>query len=163
MDPVRVMIVDDSLTIRAMFEELLTQYIGIEIAGIAASADEALDMVVRNPPPDVITLDIAMPGINGIQMLPMLNALAPKVPVVMVSSSTKFLSDICDDAFRYGAVACFNKSRLIADGDKLVDLLRAASKGKINRADHRDAATTLPTPTMVAERKDTFVRFVGTV
>ncbi|WP_022682069.1 response regulator [Sphingobium bisphenolivorans] len=59
MKPIRIVVVDDSLTIRAMIETLLERDCRFEVVGIARDGDEAIDLI-RLHKPDVVTLDVAM-------------------------------------------------------------------------------------------------------
>lgn len=68
MKPVRIVVVDDSLTIRAMIETLLERDRRFEVVGIASNGADAIDMI-RLEKPDVVTLDIAMPGKDGMAIL----------------------------------------------------------------------------------------------
>jgi chemotaxis response regulator CheB len=143
MEKIKVLIVDDSLTIRAMFEELLEQDSSFDVVGTAASAEEALGLVHRTLP-DVVALDISMPGTDGMALLDQLQGFWHETAFVMVSSSTTQDAPICKEAFAHGAFACFDKSCLISNKIKLVRLLKEASIGKVTRTAHRDDGTTLP-------------------
>jgi two-component system chemotaxis response regulator CheB len=143
MEKIKVLIVDDSLTIRAMFEELLEQDQSFEVVGTAASAEEAMELVHRTLP-DVVALDISMPGTGGIGLLDQLRGFWHETAFVMVSSSTTPDAPICREAFAHGAFACFDKSSLISNKVKLLRLLKEASAGKVMRSAHRDDGTTLP-------------------
>lgn len=81
---VKVGIVDDSATVRSLFAKVFERAEGIEVVGVAASAFEAREMIV-NSKPDVITLDIEMPQMSGVQFLEKLMRHLP-IPTVMVSS-----------------------------------------------------------------------------
>ncbi|WP_336962217.1 response regulator [Sphingobium aquiterrae] len=145
MEKIKVLIVDDSLTIRAMFEELLERDPGFQVVGTAASAEEAMRLVHRMLP-DVVALDIAMPGTGGMALLDQMRDFWHDTAFVMVSSSTTQDAPICKEAFDRGAFACFDKSYLIANKAKLVCLLKEAATGRVKRAGHRGDGTTLPTP-----------------
>ena len=80
---VKVVVVDDSLTVRSIFQKIFRQQ-GIDVVGTAADPFEAREVIVRTKP-DVITLDIEMPKMNGIAFLEKLMKHMP-MPVVMVSS-----------------------------------------------------------------------------
>lgn len=147
MEKIKVLIVDDSLTIRAMFEALLEQDPSFDVVGVAASVKEALNLVHQTLP-DIVALDIAMPGSDGMALLDQLRGFWHETAFVMVSSSTTQDAPICNEAFAHGAFACFDKACLISNKAKLVRLLKEASAGKLNRLGHRDDGTTLP------ERKD---------
>lgn len=143
MTKVKVLIVDDSVTIRAMFEELLEMDPALEVVGTAADADEARELM-RETLPDVIALDIEMPGLGGLAFLEEIRGFWRKVAVIMVSSSTTRAAPVCEQAFENGAFACFDKSNLVANCAKLARLIKEAAAGEMNRAAHRGAGVTFP-------------------
>lgn len=122
MRTVRVLVIDDSLTIRAILESILGRHPDIEIVGLASDVEEAKHYLQERQP-DVITLDLALPGVDGMAFLAEL-AGRPHAPVVVVSSSTQDKSEQAIAAIKSGAVACFDKSRLVNDADRFVKVLR---------------------------------------
>ena len=132
---ISVLIVDDSLTIRAMVEQVLAREPEIEIVGLAASAEEA-EQVVRARHVDVLTLDIAMPGMDGMAYLDDLMEHHP-IPVVMLSSQTARHSDRWKEALRHGAVACFDKANVLSDAAGLVRTVLNAARAKPKRPSKR--------------------------
>ncbi|MDP2992296.1 MAG: response regulator, partial [Deltaproteobacteria bacterium] len=87
MKKIKVLIVDDSALFRRFLYDLLTQDQALSVVGTAADAREAGDKAAGLRP-DVLTLDVEMPGINGIDFLRKLMQTNP-LPVVMVSSYTE--------------------------------------------------------------------------
>ncbi|MFN3876022.1 MAG: response regulator, partial [Flavobacteriales bacterium] len=83
---VRVLVVDDSLLIRKALARALAEDPAIQVVGMAKDAYEARELIKQHEP-DVITLDVEMPGMNGLTFLRNLMRLHP-MPVVMVSSLT---------------------------------------------------------------------------
>lgn len=132
MKQVRVLVVDDSLTIRAMIEQVLANDPEIEIVGTAADADEAWDRLSRTQP-DVLTLDICMPGLDGLRFLSDVMARQP-TPVVMISSGTEPGRAERDEALRRGAVACFGKSHIISAAPTLANLVKSAGRHRARAA-----------------------------
>jgi chemotaxis response regulator CheB len=86
MDHLRVLIIDDSLTIRAMLEELIEREPGCRVVGMASNAEEARSMIT-DLIPNVVTLDLNMPGIDGMTFLDQLRGVGHP-PIVIVSSAT---------------------------------------------------------------------------
>lgn len=136
MDTLRLLIVDDSLTIRAMVEQLLGTAPGIEIVGMFGSADEAWSFM-KGHKLDVLTLDIAMPGLDGLHFLTEVMAERP-VPVVMLSGRTAKGNAECDEALHRGAVACFDKACIVSEGHRLIRTIRQAARRKVKKVDATD-------------------------
>jgi len=92
MDKIKVLIVDDSALVRQMLSEILNSAPDIEVIGVAHDPIMARDKIkVLNP--DVLTLDVEMPRMDGVTFLKNLMRLRP-MPVVMVSSLTEKGADI---------------------------------------------------------------------
>ena len=107
MKPVRVLVVDDSATMRGLIKAALERDPGVEVVGQAADALEARQAIkVLNP--DVVTLDVEMPNMNGIEFLEKIMRLRP-MPVIMVSSLTTSGGDATIRALEAGAVDCVAK------------------------------------------------------
>lgn len=102
MSKIRVLVVDDSLFMRRMISDLLSQDSEIEVVGTAHNGQHGLQMA-RELKPDVITLDVEMPVMDGITMLQHLMAEQP-TPVVMISSLTKEGADTTLRCLELGAV-----------------------------------------------------------
>lgn len=128
----RVLIVDDSATMRAILSRLLGSQPDIEVIGVAASAMEARGMI-REMNPDVVTLDIEMPGMNGLDFLAKIMELRP-MPVVIVSGITQKGCETTIRALELGAVDCYAKpdgtvhSMLESDGGTLARMVRSAAR-----------------------------------
>lgn len=105
--PIRVVIVDDSALMREMLKDILTHEPGIEVAGVARDAFEARQ-VIKVANPDVVTLDVEMPGMDGLSFLEKIMTLRP-TPVIMISSLTREGSDAAIRALELGAVDCLAK------------------------------------------------------
>ena len=101
--PIRVLIVDDSALVRSLLTDILRAAPGIEVVGVAADAHAAREKI-KQLNPDVLTLDVEMPKMDGITFLRNLMRLRP-MPVVMVSSLTERGADLTLDALALGAVA----------------------------------------------------------
>ena len=103
----RVLIVDDSLTIRRLLRHCLSSDPRLEVVGEAADPIEARALI-KALNPDVLTLDVEMPSMNGIDFLERLMRLRP-MPVVMISTETHRGSAAAVEALSLGAVDCIGK------------------------------------------------------
>src|SRR3546814_16510082 len=109
MKRTRILVVDDSVTIRAMIENVLERDGRMDIVGIASNAERAEHLIAITDP-DVITLDIKMPDMDGLQLLDRIMA-RKRRPVIMLSSLTVLGGRVQAECMTRGADACFNKSR----------------------------------------------------
>lgn len=107
MNDVRVMVVDDSAAMRALFCDILDQAKGIEVVGTARNADDARNQM-EELKPDVLTLDVEMPGMTGMEFLEEIMTTNP-MPVIMLSSITQEGTGTAEKALKLGAVFCFPK------------------------------------------------------
>lgn len=133
---VHVLIIDDSITIRAMMEAMLNNDGEIKVVGEVGSAEEAED-ILRDLSPDVTLLDIQLPGMNGLDFLQEIRHWHLK-PVIMLSSLSSAGAPERVEALRRGAAGSFNKARAIADAPMLVKMIKDAAHGSL-RADTADA------------------------
>ncbi|WP_293967782.1 response regulator [Sphingomonas sp.] len=125
MTKLRVLVVDDSLTIRATLEEILQRGDRCRVVGSAATIEEARALILSQDP-DVITLDLALPGMDGLSFLD--ERKAPHLaPSIVISSSTPPGTPASREAMARGAAACFDKGRLVAEGPRLVRELQLAA------------------------------------
>ncbi|UAK26043.1 protein-glutamate methylesterase/protein-glutamine glutaminase [Sphingomonas nostoxanthinifaciens] len=128
---VRAMVVDDSPTMRVMIARLLDADPDIEVVG-TADCPAAARQKIKDLSPDVITLDVEMPGMNGLDFLDKIMRLRP-MPVVMVSTLTERGADATVRALEIGAFDCYAKpsgslaSAALADGGRLVSLVKQAA------------------------------------
>jgi len=128
MTAVRVMIVDDSVTMRAMLEQVMSADDGCHVVGIAADAETALRLM-KPSWPDVMTPDVTMPGIGGLQFLRDIDG-QRHPPIVVVSSTSKAGTQESAQAIEAGASACFDKADLLADARRFMRVLRKAAQSK---------------------------------
>ncbi len=131
---IRVLIVDDSRMIRDVLTDILKEQPDIQVVGAAADAFEARDMI-RALNPDVITLDVEMPKMNGLEFLDKLMRARP-TPVVMISSFTERGSEITFRALELGAVEFVTKPKLNEQtpddyGRMIADKIRAAKSARL--------------------------------
>ena len=119
-----ILVIDDSLTVRAIIEELLGAQKDMRVVGSAASVSAARALIGRFVP-SIIILDLAMPGVDGFAFLDEL-AGQPHAPVLVVSSHTVAGSPSEAEAIWRGAYACFDKAQLLRQGGRFTKLVRQA-------------------------------------
>lgn len=147
---IKVLCVDDSALIRSLMTEIINSQPDMEVVGTAPDPLVARDMIKRLNP-DVLTLDVEMPRMDGLDFLEKLMRLRP-MPVLMVSSLTERGSEITMRALELGAVDFVTKPKLgIRDGlieysDTIADKLRAASRARLRPAPAPGAAPPAETP-----------------
>ena len=124
---IRVLVVDDSATMRAIIIRALSRDVGIEVVGQASNPIEARE-AIKALNPDVLTLDVEMPQMNGLDFLERLMRLRP-MPVVMVSTLTSRGAEATLRALELGAVECVAKPQLNdhATFDRIASIVRTAA------------------------------------
>lgn len=137
MSKIKVFIVDDSAVVRKIFSEELSKYPDMEVVGVAPDPYVARDKIVRLKP-DVVTLDIEMPRMDGLTFLRKLMKYFP-IPTIIVSSLTPQGGKLTLEAMDIGAVDVIAKpNSAYSVGDmsaQLVEKIRAASRAKIIKKD----------------------------
>lgn len=134
---IRVLVVDDSAVMRALLSNLLNSLADVDVVGTAADAVSAREMI-KTLNPDVLTLDVQMPRMDGLEFLDRLMRLRP-MPVVMVSSFTEAGSEIALRALELGAVDFIGKPRVesargtTAYLEELGEKIRAAKDARLMR------------------------------
>ncbi|MEP6873964.1 MAG: chemotaxis response regulator protein-glutamate methylesterase [Burkholderiales bacterium] len=137
MTKTRVVVVDDSALVRSLLSAIIDRQADMECVGTAADPLVAREMI-RSLNPDVITLDVEMPRMDGIDFLAKLMRLRP-TPVVMVSTLTERGADVTMRALELGAVDFVAKPKVgVADGlrllaDDITDKVRIAAKATLRR------------------------------
>ena len=137
MKKIRVIVVDDSALVRGLLTEIINRQKDMECIGAANDPLIAREMI-RELNPDVITLDIEMPKMDGIDFLARLMRLRP-MPVVMISTLTERGAEITMKALELGAVDFVSKPRIgLADGinelaGQIVEKVRVAASAHIRR------------------------------
>ena len=107
-DPIRILIVDDSRLFRSALEDVLRDLPGIAVAGSVFSGEKAL-AAIRESPPDLVTLDVEMPGMDGLQTLEQIQEFNRSRPgerpvgVIMVSAFTRRGEQVTINALQAGA------------------------------------------------------------
>ena len=152
--PIRVVIVDDSALVRSLLKEIIDRQPDMQCVGVAADPIVARE-TIRNTNPDVITLDVEMPRMDGIDFLAKLMRLRP-TPVVMVSTLTERGAEVTLRALELGAIDFVAKPKVgLSDGlrqlaDDITDKIRTASCARIQRAPATPALTGVPVRPRVA-------------
>lgn len=141
---IRVIVVDDSALVRSLLSEIINRQRDMECIGTANDPLVAREMI-RELDPDVITLDVEMPRMDGIDFLGRLMRLRP-TPVVMISTLTERGAEVTMKALELGAVDFVAKPRVgLASGlndlaAQIVDKIRVAAVAQVRRTPARDAA-----------------------
>lgn len=147
---IKVLIVDDSALIRSVLREIINSQPDLEVVGQAPDPISARDMI-KQLDPDVLTLDVEMPRMNGLEFLEKLMRLRP-MPVIMVSSQTEKGSEVTLKALELGAVDFITKPRMsVADGlneqiAEIGDKIRAAARAHVRRHSIGAAMAVPPQP-----------------
>ena len=146
MAKTRVLVVDDSALVRGLLAEIINRQPDMACVGAASDPLVAREMI-RKLNPDVITLDVEMPRMDGIDFLGKLMRLRP-MPVVMVSTLTEHGASVTLRALELGAVDFVAKPKLgVADGlrrlaEDITDKLRCAARARVRRLPGASASAT---------------------
>lgn len=147
--PTRVLIVDDSPSMRAVLNHILSTDPEIEVVGLAPEPHAARAMI-KELNPDVVTLDIEMPGMDGLSFLEKIMRLRP-MPVVMCSTLTARGAEATIEALRLGAVDCIakptgNPLEIARDGALLRKMVKAAARSSVRLGPSRLAPVAAAQP-----------------
>ncbi|MDT8992923.1 chemotaxis response regulator protein-glutamate methylesterase [Curvibacter sp. APW13] len=144
---IRVVVVDDSALVRSLVSEIINRQTDMECVGVANDPLIAREMI-RELNPDVITLDVEMPKMDGLDFLERLMRLRP-MPVVMLSTLTQRGAEVTMRALELGAIDFVAKPRIgLAEGlrelsSQIVDKIRIANAAHVHRI-ARPAAVSAP-------------------
>lgn len=150
---IKLLIVDDSALVRKLLTEMLSKDSGIEVVGAAADPYAARERI-KQLNPDVITLDVEMPRMDGLTFLENLMRLRP-MPVVMVSSLTQAGADVTLRALELGAVDFVTKPKVDVAGsladyaDELIAKVRIAAVARVQ------ARSSAPRPQLQVNERHT--------
>ncbi|MBB3329722.1 two-component system chemotaxis response regulator CheB [Halomonas campaniensis] len=139
---IRVLCVDDSALIRDLLSEIINSQPDMEVVAVAPDPLVARDLIKRHNP-DVLTLDVEMPRMDGLDFLERLMRLRP-MPVLMVSSLTQAGSEVTLRALELGALDFVAKPSLgirhgmLEYAEEIAEKIRAAARSQPQRARRRD-------------------------
>jgi DNA-binding NarL/FixJ family response regulator len=129
--PVRVFVVDDHTVVRRGLRAYLEMVDDMEVVGEAADGQEALDgiaaLVVAGRPPDVVLMDLLMPGMDGVTATAAITQRYPEMEVVAMTSFTQ--ADLVHGALQAGAAGYLLKD---AEADEVAAAIRAACRGEVH-------------------------------
>jgi len=149
MAKTRVVVVDDSALVRSILTEIINRQPDMECIGAASDPLVAREMI-RTLNPDVITLDVEMPRMDGLDFLSRLMRLRP-MPVVMVSTLTERGAEVTIKALELGAIDFVAKPKIgVAEGIRqlaqdITDKIRVAAKARVHRSSVPVPGGTAPT------------------
>ena len=147
---IKVLIVDDSALMRSVMKEIINSHADLEVVGQAPDPITAREMI-KQLNPDVLTLDVEMPRMNGLEFLEKLMRLRP-MPVLMVSSLTERGNEVTLKALELGAVDFITKPRVgLVDGmnrqiEEIGEKIRTAARARIHRHVVSSAPINAPQP-----------------
>lgn len=158
---VRVLIVDDSAMVRQILTQGLAKDPEIEVVGVASDPYLARDKILQHKP-DVLTLDVEMPRMDGVEFLRKLMPQYP-MPVLMVSSLTEHGKQITLDALEAGAVDFVTKpstnvghglTAMLSELQRKVKIVSRANVSQWKHSNFKDAHVQKKTQTALAESTD---------
>ena len=163
---ITVLVVDDSALIRTLLTEILQADPGIEVVGTASDPLFARDKI-KQLNPDVITLDIEMPRMDGVSFLRNLMRLRP-MPVIMISTLTEAGADITLECLEIGAVDIVAKPKIdIKQGlkeysERLVEKVYVAAEAKVHSFDERTVRNKPGNKNLaLAKRRNNYILAIG--
>jgi two-component system chemotaxis response regulator CheB len=171
MSKIRAVVVDDSALVRSLLTEIINRQPDMQCVGAASDPYVAREMI-RNLDPDVITLDVEMPRMDGIDFLSKLMRLRP-MPVVMVSTLTERGADVTLRALELGAIDFVAKPKIgISNGlqqlaQEITEKIRIAAKAQVRKlvtpqpAAPGDAAATPVVPSNIGRLSTEKIIFIG--
>lgn len=146
--PIRVLIIDDSIVIRQLLKDIFARDGGIEVVGTASDPIEGYDKIVQLKP-DVLTLDVEMPRMDGITFLEKLMRSHP-MPVVMISTLTREGSEVTLKALELGAVDFIAKptqsifTGMAALSHEITSKVKAAARARVRPKQAHVAPVEMP-------------------
>lgn len=159
--PIRTLVVDDSVFMRTVLKSALSKDDSIEVIGSAQNGTEALEKI-ESLKPDVVTLDIEMPGLTGLEVLERVMKKNP-IPIVMVSTKTQKGAEMTFQALELGAVDYVAKpladknTSLQGFQEKVVRAVQAAFLSNRSRLGSKDKSKVAPPRKMAIQTEGIIV------
>lgn len=163
MQKTKVLVIDDSALIRSILTEIINSQTDMEVVGVAPDPIFARDLI-KQTNPDVITLDVEMPKMDGLEFLEKLMRLRP-TPVIMISSLTEKSSEITMRALELGAIDFVTKPKLSIQTGMLeytqliTDKVRIAARARLKSrvahpsvGDHSHILPSMKNPLLSSEK-----------
>ena len=123
MRSIRVLVVDDSAVVRRLVGEILSSTPGVEVVATAANGASVLPKI-ESTAPDVVTLDIELPDMSGLDVLTQIRAAYPKLPVIMFSALTQRAAATTLEALARGATDYVTKPSIAGSREAAMDQVR---------------------------------------
>jgi two-component system, chemotaxis family, protein-glutamate methylesterase/glutaminase len=130
MKRIRVLVVDDSVVVRRIVRDALAEDPALEICAVAANGRIALNLIEQTPP-DIVTLDIEMPEMDGLEVLRNLRVKHPRLPVIMFSTLTERGAVATLDALSLGARDYVTKPANVGSVTSAIETIRTQLAPKI--------------------------------
>jgi NarL family two-component system response regulator LiaR len=124
MNKIRLLVVDDQTVVREGLAAILTNYPDIEVIGQAADGNQALE-IIKQAKPNVVLLDLVMPGLDGLATIPKIREIAPSARILVVTSFAD--SDRVYQAIKAGALGYILKD---ATREQLVMAIQDVAQGR---------------------------------
>ena len=157
MNPARVLVVDDSVVVRRLVTDALGEAPGIEVVGVASNGRLALDRIEQLHP-DLVTLDVEMPEMDGLETLKEIRVRWPRLPVIMFSTLTERGGRITLEALQNGASDYVTKPANVGSVTQAKDAVRDELTPRVHALTGRAGfsetrvAPRRPTPVVPVER-----------
>lgn len=130
MTKIRVLVVDDSVVVRKVLSLIITQDPELELAGTAPTASVGIQKIDQTNP-DVVVMDVEMPGMNGIEATARIRQGWPRLPILMCSTLTERGADVTVRALAAGAADYVAKPASVANGDDTLEAFRSDFVAKV--------------------------------
>lgn len=123
MSKIRALIVDDAVVVRMIVSKVIADDPALEVAAIAPSGAIAFEKIVQVNP-DIVIMDVEMPGMDGLETLRKIKTSYPKIPIIMFTSNTQRSADLAVQALTLGASDFILKPSNMKNQDDAISYLR---------------------------------------